>query len=207
MRDARTSDAVAHLFDGTLTRMQAVPGVERAAAALTLPLRARFEPRSASRGATPPSQMINMTYVTPEYFGALRIPVVRGRAFASSDGPGAPPVIVVNQAFVRRHSPDEEPIGRQVPERRRGQDDRRRRRRRSAEDQLRLGSGPFRRGARVLRARITDLERLRDDGAHVVFTELDRPAVRSTGRHRRSRWAGGGVGGSAAAGGEVPHAR
>ncbi len=65
-------------------------------------------------GSAAPSQMINMTYVTPEYFDALRIPVVRGRAFTSSDGPGAPPVIVVNQAFVRRHSPDEEPIGRQV---------------------------------------------------------------------------------------------
>ena len=58
--------------------------------------------------------MVNMTYVTPEYFDALRIPVVRGRAFTSSDGPDAPPVIVVNQAFVSRHSPDEEPIGRQV---------------------------------------------------------------------------------------------
>ena len=116
LQDARyrTSDAVAHLFDGTLTRMQAVPGVERVAAALTLPYERALNTAFRLAGSDAPSQMINMTYVTPEYFDALRIPVVRGRAFTSSDGPGAPPVIVVNQAFVRRHSPDEEPIGRQV---------------------------------------------------------------------------------------------
>ena len=116
LQDARyrTSDAVAHLFDGTLERMRSVPGVERAAAALTLPYERALNTSFRLVGSAAPSQMINMTYVTPEYFDALRIPVVRGRAFTSSDGPGAPPVIVVNQAFVRRHSPDEEPIGRQV---------------------------------------------------------------------------------------------
>jgi predicted permease len=116
LQDARyrTSDAVAHLFDGTLTSMRSVPGVERAAAALTLPYERALNTSFRLVGSAAPSQMINMTYVTPEYFDALRIPVVRGRAFTSSDGPGAPPVIVVNQAFVRRHSPDEEPIGRQV---------------------------------------------------------------------------------------------
>jgi predicted permease len=116
LQDARyrTSDAVAHLFDGTLERMRLVPGVERAAAALTLPYERALNTAFRLVGSAAPSQMINMTYVTPGYFDALRIPVVRGRVFTTSDGPGAPQVIVVNQAFVRRHLPDEDPIGRQV---------------------------------------------------------------------------------------------
>jgi hypothetical protein len=57
---------------------------------------------------------MNLTYVTPGYFDTLRIPVVRGRVFTDGDGADAPPVIVVNQAFVARSSPNEDPIGRQI---------------------------------------------------------------------------------------------
>jgi ABC-type antimicrobial peptide transport system permease subunit len=57
---------------------------------------------------------MNTTYVTPSYFETLRVPIVRGRAFSDTDGVTAPPVIIVNQAFVRRHSPDQDPIGRQI---------------------------------------------------------------------------------------------
>src|SRR5919201_894844 len=58
--------------------------------------------------------MVNTTFVTPEYFAALRIPIVRGRGFGVADSPNAAPVIVVNQAFVRRYSPDQDAIGRQM---------------------------------------------------------------------------------------------
>ena len=58
LQDARyrTSDARrARFFDGTLTRMRAIPGVERAAAALTLPyeraLNIGVPPASAERRA------------------------------------------------------------------------------------------------------------------------------------------------------------
>jgi predicted permease len=116
LQDARyrTSDTVARLFDDTLLRLRAIPGVERAAAALTLPYERALNNGFRLVGGPPESRIINMTYVTPEYFDALRIPIVRGRAFAPSDGAGAPPVIVVNEAFVRRHSPGEDPIGRQI---------------------------------------------------------------------------------------------
>ena len=116
LQDARyrTSDAVARLFDDTLLRMRAVPGVEHAAAALTLPYERALNDGFRLVGGPPESRIFNMTYVTPKYFDALRIPIVRGRAFTASDGASAPPVIIVNQAFVRRHSPDQDPIGRQI---------------------------------------------------------------------------------------------
>ena len=93
LQDARyrTADSVAHLFDRTLERMRTVAGVERAAAALTLPYERALNNGFRLVGSDAPPQMINMTYVTPEYFDALRIPIVRGRIFASSDGPGAAP--------------------------------------------------------------------------------------------------------------------
>ena len=116
LQDARyrTSDAVGRLFDDTLQRMRAAPGVVHAAAALTLPYELALNDGFRLVGGPPESRIFNMTYVTPEYFDALRIPIVRGRAFTPSDGGSAPPVIIVNQAFVRRHSPDEDPIGRQI---------------------------------------------------------------------------------------------
>ena len=54
--------------------------------------------------------MINLTYVTPEYFDALRIPIVRGRVFSGADSDASAKVIVVNQAFVRRYSKDQDPL-------------------------------------------------------------------------------------------------
>jgi putative ABC transport system permease protein len=48
------------------------------------------------------------------YFDAMQMRIVHGRGFDVGDGPGAPPVAVVNQTFVRRVFPNEEPLGRRV---------------------------------------------------------------------------------------------
>jgi predicted permease len=110
----RASDRVVQLFDQTLARMREVPGVERAAVALTLPFERPLNNGFRFVGGNPDSQILNTTYVTADYFDALRIPIVRGRAISSADTQTSAPVIVVNQAFVRRHSPDQDPIGRQM---------------------------------------------------------------------------------------------
>jgi predicted permease len=113
LQDARyqTAERTNQLFDETLARMRAVPGVQHAAVALTLP----YE-RALNNGfrwlAGAPSYVINMTYVTPEYFDTLRVPVRRGRGFADADSATTAPIVIVNEAFVRRHSPDQDPIGR-----------------------------------------------------------------------------------------------
>ena len=43
----------------------------------------------------------------------MRIPLTRGRAFSEMDSVDAAPVVIVNEAFVRRHSADRDPVGRQ----------------------------------------------------------------------------------------------
>ena len=119
LQDARyqSSAKVNQLLDATVGNMRAIPGVEYAAAALTLPYERALNLGGRWGSAKPGAEQIgifNETYVTPDYFPALRIPILRGRAITDADSASAAPVIVVNQAFVKRYSADEDPIGRQI---------------------------------------------------------------------------------------------
>jgi hypothetical protein len=48
--------------------------------------------------------------ISPDYFAAFRIPIKRGRAFTERDGPGAPPVVIINQAMARQFWPKSDPL-------------------------------------------------------------------------------------------------
>jgi len=51
----------------------------------------------------------------PGYFDTLGVPLLQGRSFtAADDDPKAPFVALVNQAFVKKYFPDENPIGRHI---------------------------------------------------------------------------------------------
>jgi putative ABC transport system permease protein len=55
---------------------------------------------------------VGVTHVTPEYFGVMRIPIVRGRALAASDPGGTSAMsIVVNESFTARYLSGRDPIG------------------------------------------------------------------------------------------------
>ena len=115
LQDARytTTERVNQLFDQSLDRMRAVPGIQNAAVCLTLPYERALNLGGRFVGGRE-IQIINMTYVTSGYFDTLRIPVERGRVFSDADNASAAGAIVVNHAFVKRYSPDQDPIGRQV---------------------------------------------------------------------------------------------
>jgi predicted permease len=119
LQDARYRSAakVNQLFDRTIDNMRRVAGVENAAVCLTLPYERALNEGARWIGNTSGSDVIgimNQTYVTPGYFDTLRIPVIRGRVFTEADTASGRPVIVVNQAFVRKYSADVDPIGRQM---------------------------------------------------------------------------------------------
>src|SRR5262249_36018608 len=57
---------------------------------------------------------ISRNVVAPGYFDLMRIPLLEGRDFTERDDRDAPPVMIVNQAFVRRFVGAGEVIGRQV---------------------------------------------------------------------------------------------
>ncbi|HYE89105.1 MAG TPA: ABC transporter permease, partial [Vicinamibacterales bacterium] len=50
--------------------------------------------------------------VLPNYFATIGTPILMGRDFDDRDGPGSPPVAIVNQAFATRHFGTANPIGR-----------------------------------------------------------------------------------------------
>src|SRR6185503_367741 len=52
--------------------------------------------------------------VTPEFFSTLQIPLRRGRMFTHADAAQSQPVVMVNEAFVKRFFPGEDPLGRRV---------------------------------------------------------------------------------------------
>ena len=118
LQDARYQSAasVNRLFEQTIAKMREAPGVENAAVCLTLPYERALNigGRWADAKAGDGFGLMNMTYVTPGYFETLRIPIVRGRVFSDADTASGMPVMVVNQTFVKRFSPDQDPIGRQV---------------------------------------------------------------------------------------------
>jgi putative ABC transport system permease protein len=99
--------------------LREIPGVNSVAAMASLP-RSRGNPsaRFQIEGRTPvdPGERPQSGWqaVNPAYFATLRIPLVSGRALLDSDRADAPPVALVNQEFVRRHFPGEEPLGRRI---------------------------------------------------------------------------------------------
>ena len=99
-----------------LERLRGIPGVKSAALSSVLPLRAEFgvtldgtlDHKEAPRGKEP---MIDGRLASSGLVEALGIPMVRGRFFTKDDSASAPPVVVVNQAFVNKYLPGQDPIG------------------------------------------------------------------------------------------------
>ena len=111
---------VAAFHEQLIERLGALPGVESSAAGSTL-LLSRL-PNSAGiniEGRPPlPSDVVNLPVpydsVSPEFFTTLQIPLRRGRFFSHADGPASQAVAIVNEAFVRRFFPGEDPLGKRV---------------------------------------------------------------------------------------------
>jgi predicted permease len=112
LQDVRynTAAKVTSLFDESLARIRALPGVQSAAATLNLPYQRWFNMpfrRAGERSAA----MTVLSYVTPDYFAVLRIPLLRGRPFDAGDRASTQPVVIVDDAFGRTYFPGSDPLG------------------------------------------------------------------------------------------------
>lgn len=112
------ADAVSTL-DAVLARLRALPGVAAAAATTSVPLgfgghlREQVEVDGYSAAADE-DMKVERVSVTPGYFEAMGIPILRGRGVAEPDQAAALRVAVVNESFVRRFWPGLDPVGRRL---------------------------------------------------------------------------------------------
>ena len=109
-RESRAINLFAsHALDG----LHAIPGVTAAAAARIIPFTdaTTFGSDLIFPDTGEKQQVqINWNAVTPEYFRAMDIPLLRGRAFNLQDN-GAALVVVVNDVFARQYLGHREPVG------------------------------------------------------------------------------------------------
>ena len=108
----KTSE-VSLLVRDAVQRLEALPGVARAAASYNLPLEGAFGVPYNIAGRSPASGRYDgrgWIGVSPGYFDVFRIPVLRGRLFNERDDAGAARVAIINQAMARRFWPQGDPL-------------------------------------------------------------------------------------------------
>lgn len=112
-----TGDKQRAFFESFLEKIKVQPGVKTAAASMTIPLATNMNMTGDFQieGQAPvPGQALpvaDFRVVSPEYFDALHIPLLEGRAFTITDRPEAPAVAVINRSAARHFWGTQDPVG------------------------------------------------------------------------------------------------
>lgn len=107
-----TAAARTDLYTRMLERIQSVPGVE--SAGMMGDLISGGRARVITTDEASPSEhalVLGLDEASPDAFRALGTPLLQGRFFSASDGPGAPRVAIINDAMARRLWPGRDPVG------------------------------------------------------------------------------------------------
>jgi putative ABC transport system permease protein len=101
-----------------LERVKNLPGVQATGITHSMPLAGDYVLtfNIEGRPAIAPSDLPSTNYyaVTPDYFRAMGIRLVRGRGFTPQDDARAPHVAVINETMARQFFPNEDPIGKRI---------------------------------------------------------------------------------------------
>lgn len=112
------SPVPAQVFARVAQRLQEIPGVVSAAGINRPPLggSALDAPFTVTGRPLAEQDTLSVSYhlITPDFFGTMRIPIVRGRDFTYRDTADGPWVAVINEAMAQRFWPDENPIGQHI---------------------------------------------------------------------------------------------
>jgi len=114
-----TAKDVERLTTTMAQRIDALPGVEATAMAITLPTQGGVDLPFLIEGRPLPGNDPfhgdeQWRSISPEYFRALSIPVTRGRAFDARDTNGSMRVVIINAAFAKKYWPNADPIGQRI---------------------------------------------------------------------------------------------
>jgi putative ABC transport system permease protein len=109
--------AVNNFFQRVVDLLEQTPGVRAVSVASQLPPQGVFTTpfrldSMVATGETMPMSMITAASAT--HFATLGVPLVAGRVFANTDRSEAPPVAIVNQAFVSKFLPGKDALGGRV---------------------------------------------------------------------------------------------
>jgi predicted permease len=106
-------------FNELLQRVDSLPGVQAASAINHLPLGGDVWIVSflvEGRPAPAPGEKQGAVYriIRPDYFRTMGATLLKGRDFTAHDNDTAPPVMIINEPFAKRHWPNEDPIGKRI---------------------------------------------------------------------------------------------
>jgi putative ABC transport system permease protein len=118
VQTASGSAAAARSFGNELlARVERLPGVQSASISSGLPMESVTEQNYSIEGRPKPKNapIAGRTSVTETFFRTMGVPIRRGRGFTRADAEAnEPAVLMVNDAFVRRNWPAEDPLGKVV---------------------------------------------------------------------------------------------
>jgi putative ABC transport system permease protein len=106
-------------YDSLLREIESLPGVNRAGAAVTLPIGGDdFSTLYTVEGAPVPApgqeRSAGWQIVSHGYFDSIGMRIVGGRGFREGDAADAAPVVIVNQTLARQCWPGTDPVGRRL---------------------------------------------------------------------------------------------
>jgi putative ABC transport system permease protein len=111
-----TTAQVENVVRQGMDRIEGLPGVEFAAAALVVPIAGSAIDLPFTIGGRAPAEGQyegdeQWRFVSPHYFEALRIPLLRGRTFDRRDSGKSDHVVIISEAFARKYWPQGDPLG------------------------------------------------------------------------------------------------
>jgi len=102
-------------YDRLIEKLQTSPQVESVGMVQQAPMRGDYVLSFAIQGRAPAKHgeepSANHRVISPGYFQALGIPLLRGRSFSDRDIETSPKVAIIDEAFARRHFANEDAIG------------------------------------------------------------------------------------------------
>ncbi len=102
-------------FDQLVHRVSTLPGVEAAGITSMLPLDANWTNSFFIEGRSiTPGPHAHAAIVSPQYFAAMRIPLLKGRVFSESDTATASKVAIIDQTLADTYLAGENPLGRRI---------------------------------------------------------------------------------------------
>jgi putative ABC transport system permease protein len=117
---SRYPDAKAQIafYHRIIDEMRGLPGVVASAVTTTVPLSGNNLGLGFSIDGRPldPGNKLSATYfaISPDYFAAMGVRLVRGRAFTDRDSETSSNVVIVSESLARKHFSGQDPLGQRI---------------------------------------------------------------------------------------------